>query len=161
MLPETIIVDSDFNLLAYWKEVFHGVSEVNFINSDLRYLANLANVDAILMRWVIAHERYGGIPRKGEAQVLNSNQDPVIPKLIVTTPMFQYGDMPKSEVWDYEEWVRIFTAVDSFNSSDSGQKINTLGFELSSLYGFRKSKPYDEAHEVKRAFLEYRKASKD
>ncbi|GAA6618932.1 hypothetical protein [Scytonema sp. NUACC26] len=59
------------------------------------------------------------------------------------------------EKYDYHEFSTVFESVEQFNKTEPGLKIQTSGFEISFLYGFRSKLPDKEAEAVRRAYLEY------
>jgi hypothetical protein len=76
--------------------------------------------------------------------------------LVVTTPTFRRDEQPKIEEYDYIEFCRVFDSILLFNTNPEKEKIRTVGFEISFLYGFRKSHPYrKEAESLKKAYIEY------
>lgn len=150
-----IIVDLDSNLLFSWSEVFRGISEVVFINIDFKTLVKYPDVNAVLIRWIFAHERYGGIPKISQSQILSTNGETEMTPWVVTTSPFGFDTKPSPEEYDRTEFSRVFESIEQFNQTDKIPKIQTLGFELSFLYGFRNKSPYKEAETVRKAYLEY------
>lgn len=150
-----IIVDLNPNLLSTWSKVFQKIPEVIFINIDFKTLVRLPEVNAVLLRSIFAYERYGGTPKIGWSQILSSNGETGMPPWVVTTSIFRSDATPSSEEYDYTEFSKGFESIEQFNQTDKEPKIQTLGFELSFLYGFRDKLLYKEAIAVQRAYLEH------
>lgn len=155
MMMKLIIVDSDSCLLSIWSEVFRGIPEIVFMNIDFKTLITLPEVDAVLVRWIFAHERYGGTPRTGQSQILSTNRENGMPPWVVTTPPFRSEASPLPEEYDYTEFSKVFESIEQFNQTNKEYKIQTLGFELRFLYGFRGKPSYKEIEAVKKAYLEH------
>ncbi|MEJ1929428.1 hypothetical protein WDZ92_04005 [Nostoc sp. NIES-2111] len=150
-----IVADSNLKLLSTWSEVFQGIPEVMFMNIDFKSLVKLPIIDVVLIRWVFAHERYGGTPRIGQSQILSANGEAGMPPWIVTTVPFRSDTTPPSEEYDYVEFSKVFESIEQFNKTNKESMIQTLGFELSFLYSFRGELPYKEAKAVRKAYLEH------
>ncbi len=76
-------------VLGRLEELLAGVPGVELQLGDVRSVAQ--RCDAELMKFYLAHDRYGGTPEIGRAQVLeNRRQDGAAP-LIVATPPFAPG----------------------------------------------------------------------
>jgi hypothetical protein len=155
MKLKLIIADLNPNLLSAWAEDFQEVSEVLFRRTDFKKLAKNSKVNAVLIRWIFAHERYGGRPVIGQSQILSTNGEIGMPYWVITTPPFSANVTTESKDYDYMEWSKIFDSIEQFNKKNKESKIKTLGFELSFLYGFRSDPPYEQAEAVKRAYLDY------
>ena len=155
MMLKLIVVNPEPNLLSIWSEFFRGIPEVVFMNIDFKTLVSLSEVDAVLIRWIFAHERYGGTPKLGQSQILSTNGETGMPPWVVTTPPLRPDATPLHEEYDYTEFSNVFESIEQFNKTDKEPKIQTLGFELRFLYGFRDKPPYREAGAVIRAYLEH------
>jgi hypothetical protein len=117
---------------------------------------NCSEVNAVLMRGIFAHERYGGAPKIGESKIISTHGENEMPPWVVTTPAFQQNNIPTVEEYDYYEFSKVFESIAQFNRSNEEPKICTLGFEVSFLYGFRSESPYNkEAKQIHKAYLEY------
>ncbi len=53
-------------------EVFLDIPEVKILNSRILHFVESEKIDAELMRGIFAHERYGGMPKIGESQILST-----------------------------------------------------------------------------------------
>lgn len=150
-----IVADSNLKLLSTWSEVFQGISEVLFMNIDFKSLVKLPEIDAVLVRWLFAHERYGGTPQINQSQILSTNGEIGMPSWVVTTPAFRSDTTPLPEEYDYTEFSQVFESIEQFNKINKQSNIETLGFELSFLYSFRGELPYKEAEAVRKAYVEH------
>ena len=150
-----IVADLNSDLLSAWSEVFQGISEVEFINADFQTLVRYPDLNAVLIRSIFAHERYGGLPKIGESQVLSSHGEIGMPPWVVTTPSFPPGIKYALGEYDHNEFSRVFESIEKFNKTNQEPKIQTLGFEIDFLYGFRKKLPYKEAEAVRTIYLKY------
>ena len=147
-----IIVDLNSDLLSMWNKVFQAYPEIRFENIDFKTLVNLPDINAVLMRGIFAYERYGGVPKLGESQIISTNGEKGMPPWIVTTATFSQDKMPEKE-YDYTEFCQVFKSIDQFNNTNQKFKINTLGFDISFLYGFRSTDPYkNEAESLRKAY---------
>lgn len=154
MTLKLIIVDLNSNLLSAWSEVFQGFSEVVAMNIDFKTLVRNPEVNAVLIRWVFAHERYGGTPVIGQSQILSTNREIGMPCWVVTTPPFNINVTTRPNDYDYAEWSKVFESIEQFNKTNKDSRIQTLGFELSFLYGFRSDLLYKEAEAARIAYLD-------
>jgi hypothetical protein len=150
-----IIADLNSNLLSVWAEAFQEISEVSSMKVDFKKLAKNSEVNAVLIRWIFAHERYGGRPVVGQSQILSTNGEVGMPYWVITTPPFSANITTESKDYDYMEWSKIFDSIGQFNKTNKESKIKTLGFELSFLYGFRSDPPYEQAKAAKKAYVDY------
>jgi hypothetical protein len=166
-----IIADFRPELIAIWADVFSDIERVFLMNSDVPTLMGLPEIDAVLMRSIFAHERYGGIHKIGESQILSSQGEFGIPPWVVTTAPFaghfEEGLQPDgtwgmnivqnekltSEEEDYIVFNKAFVCIEKFNRGYEEPKIQTLGFHLWFL-NFPRGEPIKEAEAVCRAYLE-------
>jgi hypothetical protein len=155
MKLKLIIADLDSNLLSAWSEIFKGVSEISFKNINFRTLVNCSEVNAVLLRGIFAHERYGGTPKIGESQIISTHGENEMPPWVVTTPDLPQNTIATVEEYDYYEFSKVFESIAQFNRSSKEPKICTLGFEISFLYGFRSELNYQEIKQVRKAYFEY------
>jgi hypothetical protein len=171
MMLKLMIADSRPNLLSVWSEVFSDIKESFFINTDARTLMSLPEIDAVLMISIFAHERYGGISRIGESQVLENKVDPMIPQWIVTTSPFaahleekiakrkrnRFEMIPDKKYSPEEESYILaknaFKSIQNFNKRFEKSEINALGFHLGFL-NYPMGEPRQEAEAVRKAYLE-------
>lgn len=171
MALKLIILDSRPKLLSIWSEVFSDINESFFINTDVQTLMSLPEIDAVLIISMFAHERYGGISKIGESQVLENKVDPMIPQWIVTTSHFaahfeESIAMRKRNRFEIisdkkytpeeESYIvakNVFKSIQNFNERFEKPEINTLGFHLGFL-NYPMGEPRKEAEAVHKAYLE-------
>jgi hypothetical protein len=150
-----IIADLNPNVVSTWSEILHGLPEISFVNIDFKTLVSHLGIDAILIRGLFAHERYGGRPEIDKSSIISTNGEVGMPPWVVTTPAFSQAEKPAPEDYDYTEFNKVFESIEQFNDEcDQKQNIKTLAFEISFLYGFRDAMPYcKEAKGLKRAYI--------
>ncbi|QIZ34187.1 hypothetical protein [Saccharopolyspora sp. ASAGF58] len=82
--------------------------------------------DAILIKFYLAHDRYGGTPKPGVSQVLPNSRNDGLPALIVTTLPFPPGDevADPSQLEDrfYTMFAVPMTTFNDFLSNQSESK---------------------------------------
>lgn len=150
-----IIADFNSDLLSAWSEVFQGISEVEFIKADFQNLIRYPELDAVVIRWIFAHERYGGNPKMGESQILSTHGEIGIPQWVVATPSFPVTITYTPEEYEYHVFSKVFESIERFNKTNQESKIQNLGLPLGFLYGFRSKPPYKEAETVRTTYLKY------
>lgn len=157
MILKLIIGDLDFNLLCAWSKVLQGIPEIVFLNVDFQAIAKNPEVKAILLKNIFAYERYGvGMPKIGESEVLSTCRETGMPPWVVATPFFSKDVTYAPEEYDYIEFSRVFESIKRFNKTDKKPKIETLGFQISFLYGLGSTIPDKKEPEgLRRAYLQY------
>ena len=133
-----------------WREVFAQSKNVEILDCDIRALLSLPGLDAALMLGALIHERFGGVMKLGESQIVSSHGKAGMPHWFVTTAPFeasirwrQDGEtssgveiVQKEAVSPAEETYIVFTKafkrISEFNR-DNPNPIMSLGFEPEAL----------------------------
>lgn len=150
-----IIADTNIELLSAWSEYFKCFPEVTFENTSFSDLfLSSENIDAIIMRWIFAHERYGGEIVKNKSRIIHTNEKQKVVPFVVTIPPLDDSILDLDR--DYFEFKCIFQAVIKHNKSEERHKIENLAFCIDFLYGYRDHIPYTEAKSAYKAYFEYR-----
>jgi hypothetical protein len=110
MAIEIIFVDKNRDLLDHWNVKLNDLSGMFFENISFSEIVNNINIDAIILRWIFALERYGGKPINCKSQIINTQSDKTVPDFVITTPTFFADSSPPEGEWDRAEWMAIFKA---------------------------------------------------
>lgn len=171
MCLRLIIAENRPKFFSIWVEIFSNIQEVVVLDGDARTLYGISDLDAELMRGIFAHERYGGKPKIGESQILNTKGESGMPSWVVTTASFA-AHMEKRrqldgslrveiiqneellpEEEDYIVFSKVFESIKQFNKSQE-PKIRKLGFDPRFL-NFPRGELRKEVEAVRRAYIEY------
>lgn len=169
MCIRLLVADRRESLLAEWKDAFAGVPQVEFRLLAPGDLGRIPGVDAELLPGMLAHERFGGVPRPGVAQILSSGGALSLAPWIVTVPFRpaslesvahpddEDGELnipfpiPPLEGEIYTTFAEVFGRVLSFNLEQ--ERIRTLGIHLE-VINAPLGDPREEALAVRRAYLD-------
>lgn len=131
------------------QEVFSNEVGVELSNEKPSEFVLRKDIDALVERGWFAHERYGGSPMVGVAQVISTKGDPYAPPWVVTKPSFPaHMELANSEdririVRDDARlapadeasivFAKVFDTVERFNETSATPKIQRLGCDLEFL----------------------------
>ncbi|WP_199444422.1 hypothetical protein [Umezawaea beigongshangensis] len=115
-------------VLQRWRVGVAGVEQVEFRCG--RGTEVVGDSDAAIVGFQMAHDRYGGVPEIGRAQVLRNHRNDGYPRHIVTTPPFPAGP----EIDDEAElrtrlqllFETCFDAVQRHNENAGAQRMTSL-----------------------------------
>jgi hypothetical protein len=79
-----VIAASTERLVKLCREALEGILDVEFRVGSVPEAG--ADCDAAILSFPLAHERYGGVPRMGVAQVLVNDREDGAPGIILATP---------------------------------------------------------------------------
>lgn len=123
-----IIASVDASVLAFWRDALAGLDNVEF---RLGYGTDtVGDSDAAVVAFQHAHDRYGGVPEIGKAQVLVNRTQDGFPHYILSTPPFPAtreevkGNRLREHL--YLLFRKIVEAVRSHNAECTKGQINSI-----------------------------------
>jgi len=165
---------------ALWPTVeraFRGEPGVELAHEQVSVFVRRPDLDALIVTSWIANERYGGVFAPGASGVVSTGGDPGGPPWVVTTPGWpahlEFDDSEQATLVRegpeqtpaqdaLVEFTTIFGAVDTFNLSSSGAKIERVGCDLELIrVPLSKTEPeiIDELESIRTAFRRFRQSS--
>lgn len=175
MCFKLIISERKPEFFAVLADVFSDVEGIVILDVNIPTLHSLSELDAVVMRGIFAHERYGGDPQVGKSQILGTRGETNMPPWVITTPPFpahiekrrQPDNSVRTEIVrdkqltpeeeDYIIFSKVFKRIEQFNQQFEEPTIKTVGLDLKFLGIPRLDIPGDirkEAEAILKAYLD-------